>query len=85
MSGEPVKKCLRCGRLDSTLSESQYIAMVETFGSTENVSGVNSYSPARRYLCHICWKWEIGPEYADIWLIFHEIAEAYPETQGERP
>ena len=38
------------------------------------------YCLARAKLCHTCWKWELGPEFADIWLIFHEIAEAYPDS-----
>ena len=74
-----MSSCVRCGKPDSTMSKAQYSQTTAVLAGGRDEYG-SRYAPAREKLCHTCWKWELGPEFADIWLIFHEIAEAYPDS-----
>ena len=68
MSGEPVKKCLMCGEENPAMGFWHYV----------DHDGEERYSRARQKLCFRCVR---DFEYAEAYLLFHEIAEEYPEYE----
>ena len=64
MSGKPVKKCLRCGKKNPPHRPWTWIG------------DGGRYSLVRDKLCFHCVR---DFEYAEVYLLFHEIAEEYHE------
>ena len=65
MSGEPVKKCLMCGKENPA------------HGPWHWIRDGGRYSLIRDKLCFECVR---DFEYAETFLLFHEIAEVYPDS-----
>ena len=70
MSGKPMKKCLMCGKEDPAMG----------FWHRHVDHGEESYSRYSRARLKLCFHCVRDFKYAEVYLLFHEIAEAYPDN-----